>query len=324
MPDIQPDHSTPSGSVPHAFGNALARRWAPALPRPLTGGFLTLLYALRTLASANGELRYERDRKGIPITQIAKACRSNEKDTRRYLTAGLAAGVIATVGETGRGRATVYSLMVNPSPNWPAAVAVLSNSRPKPGQQPAPWQEEQHDRSSDHRDPISETGGSGHRDPNSTETTSDHRDPMEFGSPRPVEFGSPRPDHPGSTHVLPHEMAEVVPQPRDARAREHPSTPACLDGPAPPTLRCLPDPPAGSHRGRGRQVPHGQAPLLMSVPSEPVPMRHEMTRAERDELRASATPDQVRRAIDEIGISQAALVYGWQLINPHLPATTGT
>lgn len=316
----------PSGSVPHAFGNALARRWAPDLPRPLTGGFLCLLYALRTLASADGALRYERDRKGIPITQIAKACRSNEKDTRRYITAAIAAGVVGTIGETGRGRATVYVLLLAPSPNWAAAVAVLSTSRPKPGQEPAPWQEPevQHERSSGHRDPMSGTSGSGHRDPNPTGTTSGHRDPMEFGSPRPVEFGSPRPDHPGSTHVLPHEMAEVVPQPRDARGHEDQSTPAGLDGPAPPALRPLPTLPPGSHRGRGRQVPAGQSPLLMSVPCEPVPVRQDLTRAERDELRAQATPDDVRRAIAEHGISQAALLYGWQLITPHLPATTGT
>lgn len=335
----------PSGSVPvpHAYGNALARRWVFELPRPLKGGFLTLLYALRTLASADGQLRYERDGKGITITQIAKACCSDERDVRTYLTAAIAAGVVGVVtddhgrGRT-RGRATVYTLLMTPSPNWDAAAGIVwvaqkvkaekraERADKRAAAEPAP----QHERTADQTPsrsgdsaPTSHAASPGHCPPNSPEPSSGDSAPAKFGGQCPGEFGGQCPHHPGITHVLPHEMAGVGPQAEVAREHQGgDSPPSGLDGPAPPALRPLPTLPPGSHRGRDRQVPAGQSPLLMSVPCEPVPVRQDLTRAERDELRARATSDDVRRAIEERGISQAALVYGWQLINPHLPATT--
>ncbi|MFB7074272.1 hypothetical protein, partial [Streptomyces sp. NPDC056290] len=123
-----------SGSVPHHFGNALARQWAPVMPRELTGGFLTLLYVLRALASADGRLRYERDGKAITIAQISKAARSDQKDVRDFLEAAVAAGVVAVVddghgqGRT-RGRAVMYALLLCPAPDWQAAAAKLWAAR---------------------------------------------------------------------------------------------------------------------------------------------------------------------------------------------------
>jgi hypothetical protein len=62
-------------------------------------------------------------------------------------------------------------------------------------------------------------------------------------------------------------------------------------------------------------------PLLLSVPCGPVPDRADLTREQRDELRAAATPEAVRRAIEERGMADAARLYGWQLVQPHIPAT---
>lgn len=203
-----------SGSVPHAYGNALAWRWSREMPTALRRGFLTLLYALRAMANANGELRFPD--KPIRIQDIAKAAGASEKDARRYLNAGIAAGVITVKGEQRRGKPTLYVLVVDPSPDWGAAIDVLEKTRRPSGKRPAPWQ--QPEESSGDRDPNQFGGprpeledtvaeevrapatrmGSGDRDPNG----SGHRDP----------------NNPGSTHGSSQDGAEVVPQPQVDRA----------------------------------------------------------------------------------------------------------
>lgn len=92
-----------SGSVPNAFGNALAWRWSRQMPTALRRGFLTLLYALRAMANAAGELRFSGDRQPIRIQDIAKAAGASEKDARRYLDAAIHAGVVVVKGERKRG-----------------------------------------------------------------------------------------------------------------------------------------------------------------------------------------------------------------------------
>lgn len=270
------------GSVPNDWGNALARRWAPDLPRPLAGPTLRMLYALRTLASADGALRY-RDGKGIPLGEIAAACRSDEKDVRRYLTAAIAAGIVGTIGKPKRGKATIYALILTPWPNWAAAVAVLANSERPPGAEPAPWSSTgpsysvlpagSSRRGDLNPSPETEFGGprpeliehgSGVRDCNSPERSSGDRDPAEFGGPRPVDIGGPRLHHPGTTKSN-QEMGEVVPQPEDVRAYAHPADAPSETAAAP--LQTAPDPPPGARAPRPRMqtVPDGQVPLLLSV-----------------------------------------------------------
>ncbi|MGW1546637.1 hypothetical protein [Streptomyces sp. NPDC002346] len=202
--------SRASGSVPHAYGNALAWRWSREMPTSLRRGFLTLLYALRAIANANGELRFPDG--PIRIQDIAKTAGANEKDTRRYLNAGIAAGVVAVKGEQKRGKATLYTLVLSPMPDWGAAEDSLKSTRRPPAKTPAPWQE--------------------------TPNSSGPRDPNQFGPPRPeltdgtaeevrapaTRMGSgprdpngsgPRdPNNPGITHELSHDGAEVVPQPQ--------------------------------------------------------------------------------------------------------------
>ena len=131
-----------SGSVPNAFGNALAWKWSREMPTPLRRGFLTLLYALRAMASANGELRFNGDRKPIRIQDIAKSAGADEKDTRRYLDAAERAGVVTVRGERRRGKATLYVLVVTPWPDWTAAATYLDvTKRERPGRKPGPWSE---------------------------------------------------------------------------------------------------------------------------------------------------------------------------------------
>ncbi|MEV5995376.1 FaeA/PapI family transcriptional regulator, partial [Streptomyces sp. NPDC052115] len=128
-----------SGSVPHAYGNALAWRWSREMPTALRRGFLTLLYAMRAMANANGELRFHGDRKPIRIQDIAKAACVREKDARRYLEAATHAGVVGIRGERRRGVATLYVLLLSPAPDWTAAEAHLTATARKPGKASAPW-----------------------------------------------------------------------------------------------------------------------------------------------------------------------------------------
>jgi hypothetical protein len=105
-------------------------------------GFLTLLYALRAVANANGELRFHGDRKAIRIQDIAKAAGASEKDARRYLNAAVAAGVVGVRGEQRRGRSSLYVLLMCPNPLWGAAEDSLKSSRRAPGKTPPPWKDD--------------------------------------------------------------------------------------------------------------------------------------------------------------------------------------
>ncbi|MFF9910648.1 hypothetical protein [Streptomyces sp. NPDC013457] len=199
-----------SGSVPNAYGNALAWRWSREMPTALRRGFLTLLYALRAMANASGEIRFPDG--PIRIQDIAKAAGASEKDARRYLNAAIAAGVVFVKGEQRRGKPTLYVLMNDPSPDWGAAESSLKSSRRPAGKTPAPWQE-----------PAESSGP---------------RDPNQFGGPRPELEGSepgevrvpatrmgsgprdpigsgPRdPNNPGSTQESSHDGAGVVFKPQ--------------------------------------------------------------------------------------------------------------
>jgi hypothetical protein len=180
------------------------------MPTALRRGFLTLLYAVRAMANASGELRFPD--KPIRIQDIAKAAGASEKDARRYINAAIAAGVIVVKGEQRRGKPTLYVLMVDPSPDWGAAESSLKSSRRPSGKGPAPWQD--------------------------TRESSGDRDPNQFGPPRPeleapepeevrvtaTRMGSghrdpngsgPRdPNNPGTTHESSHDGAGVVFKPQ--------------------------------------------------------------------------------------------------------------
>lgn len=105
-----------------AWANALARQWVPQLPRTLRTGFLRLLYALACLARDDGRLR-EPDGTPITLEVISRAARLDEPYTRTYLSAALAAGVIA-VGVVDDPH--MYVLQLTPTPDWAAAQRTLT------------------------------------------------------------------------------------------------------------------------------------------------------------------------------------------------------
>lgn len=331
MPDIQPDRTGRSGSVPNDWGNALARRWAPQLPRPLRTGFTKLMYALRALASASGELRYP-DGKGIPLSQIATAACADLKDVRAWLAGGIAAGILAA--RQLAGRATVYCLVLHPAPNWAAAVAVIQQHADRRRQRrqkagtPAPWTEP--DQPREHPAPDASTPGDSPSTPAwgdspstpepSTPGDSPHPHP---GGQSPAHLGGPSPSQPCSDHVLHQEMAGVGPQPQDARGRardEDDHRPAEEDAPGErPALRAVPEL-GGRGRRHGPDRYPGQAPLLLPVPgTHSDTMPGHLTDDDRERLRAAATPELVRQAVRELGHGSAVTLYGRHLVWTHAP-----
>jgi len=145
-----------SGSVPNAYGNALAWKWTRQMtPYVRRSGLPTLLYALRAMANPAGELAFQ-DRKAIRIQDIAVAACCREKDARRYLEAAIRAGVVQTLGERKRGKATRYVIVMHPFPDWQAAEDYLKSTARDNTKRPPKWVEEPGD-----------TGeGSGHSGPN--------------------------------------------------------------------------------------------------------------------------------------------------------------
>lgn len=201
-----------SGSVPNAFGNALAWKWTRQMPTYVRrSGLPTLLYALRAMSNAAGELRFG-DRKAIRIQDIAKAACAAEKDARRYLEAAIRAGVVTTRGQRKRGVPTLYVLLPSPFPNWQAAEDHLRATARKPGKRPAAWQEQ----------PES----SGDRDPNQfgpprPELTDGTENEVRVTATRwssgdrdPNGSGDRDPNNPGGFTGFSHERAEVVSQPQ--------------------------------------------------------------------------------------------------------------
>lgn len=203
----QGQDSRAPGSVPNAFGNALAWKWVPAMPTSLRRTrFTTLLYALRAMSNAAGELRFSGDRKAIRIQDIARAIGADEKDARRYLRAAVAAGLVGVKGEQKRGKPTLYVLLLSPYPSWEAAEDALKTSKRKSGKDPAPWQDDEE--SSGDRAP-NQFGGPRPELPNDqTEEVQGTAPPSSSGDRDPNGSGDRAPNNPGKAKELPQDMAE--------------------------------------------------------------------------------------------------------------------
>lgn len=263
----QPDRT--AGSVPHAYGNAIAWRWAREMPAALKrSGLLTLLYALRAMAGANGELKFQSDGRPIRIQDIARAAGCDEKDARDRIEAAILAGVVTVKGERRRGAPTLYAVLVSPCPDWSAAAAYLAEVKRKReearqkrgGRKPAPWSQEESEEfggpppelEADTRPGVRGTApgmGSGDRPPNGS--------------------GGGPPNNPGSTHGVSHDGADAVGQPQ-VDDGWHLQEPPDEDGGTAPGLRAI--------EGCGRPDRTGgqQQPLLLSVHSAgPVPPDHQ-------------------------------------------------
>jgi hypothetical protein len=218
-----------NGSVAHAFGQALATRWAPSMPAAIKRtGLPTLLYAMRQLANPAGVLRFTRDGKPVRLKMIAAAACCDEKDARRYIDAAITAGVVQVEGERKRGSITVFRLLVNPFPDWAAAAAHLeATKRQRPERKAPPWRKGSGPNLggpppvADDAEfggsppPVDEDFGPEVRGTAPLWTTGD-RPPMSSGD-RP-------PNNPWNTHEVSHDRAEVDPQPQvvDGWDREEP------------------------------------------------------------------------------------------------------
>lgn len=198
--------SQKAGSVPNSFGNTLAWTWSREMPRYLKGGFLTMLYVLRTMASASGELRFK-DGKTIRIQDLAKAGGFREQDARRYLEAGYLAGIVMIKGERRRGKSTLYVIPAAAWPNWQAAVDHLkATARQRP-------EEEQAAQSSGH------SGTNSDGEVRSTVARTEEEvgrstvDRPGSGHDGSNGSGHSGPNIPGGTQGFPHDMVDVVTQP---------------------------------------------------------------------------------------------------------------
>ena len=199
-----------SGSVPNAYGNALAWKWTRQMPTYVRrSGLPTLLYALRAMANPAGELRFNKDRKPIRITDIAKAACCREKDCRRYLEAAIRAGVVRTVGERKRGVPTLYVITPVPYPDWQAAEDYLKSTARDNSKRPAKWTQDPDTGSSGHSGPNhigplrpELTGGT----PNEVRATPAR---TSSGHSGPTGSGHSGPNNPGDSQGTPHEVAEV-------------------------------------------------------------------------------------------------------------------
>ncbi|MFJ9754945.1 hypothetical protein [Streptomyces sp. NPDC101149] len=206
------------GSVPHHWGNALAWKWSRDMPTSLRRGFLTVLYVLRAMANASGELRFHADRRPIRIQDIAKAAGCDEKDVRRYLDAAEHAGVVTVKGERRRGRPNLYAIVLSPRPNWDTAAAHLdATKRDRPARKAAPWAADD-DEKFGGRSPELDDGKFGGPPPELTAgTPSEVRGTAPLwssGDRPPLSSGDRPPNNPGEPMELPQEMAGVGFQPQ--------------------------------------------------------------------------------------------------------------
>ncbi|WP_327345908.1 hypothetical protein [Streptomyces europaeiscabiei] len=216
---VDEQDSRKEGGVPNSFGNALAWKWTRQMPRGLKGGFLTMLYALRAMAAASGELRFK-DGKPIRIQDLAKAAGCREHDARRYLDAGIRAGVVLVDGERRRGKATRYAIPGDVLwPDWKSAEDYLKATARRRAQ------DEEPEDSSGHSGTNSEAGSSGRKGTNQfgpqrhelgaadEESVRATEARMGSGHSGPTGSGRSGPNNPGSSHGVSHDGADVVTQP---------------------------------------------------------------------------------------------------------------
>lgn len=218
--DDQPQGQA-SGSVAHTYRNTLFWKWSRQMPKGLTSSFVAVLQSLAAASDPAGYVRF-RDGKAIRIKDIAAASRVDEKDARRYLRAAVEAGVVAVKGEQRRGRSALYAIVLNPCPDWDAAVASLTSTRRKARHAP-PWLgDPENGGVSPELDGV-ENGGL------TPELSEDHgkgergtHPRLRTGDSPPFGSGDSPPYIPGVIHGLSHDGVEVCSQPQVVGASEVP------------------------------------------------------------------------------------------------------
>lgn len=331
MSDPQPDRA--SGGVPHTYRLRMLWRWVPGMPPGLRRrkGFLNALQTLAALADVQGRSRFQDNGQPIRITQLAKAMGSAEKDCRRFLTAAIAAGILTTEEAPRRGRVTVYVLVVALSPRWEAALAVLTAGGADAGDEVAG--RGQFGGSSPEPDEAREHPGSGDGSPNFGPVQPDPvrvtGTPCSSGDGYPLSSGDGSPNNPGVPTDLPHEMAGLGSQLRDARGAKttHERAEAEPAAEAEPVLRSVDGSHSAARAGRVRpSVPDGQMPLLMSVPAPHGPQESPAAPDTGDHL-IGAPREGWRGRVARERPDDAAAVYGDRWTGEHaryLTHPTGT
>ncbi|MGJ5895126.1 hypothetical protein ACSCBZ_24700 [Streptomyces niveiscabiei] len=278
------EQSPASGSVAHAYGNALVWKWVPAMPAALKRSHVhTLLYALRSMANPAGELRFNGTRDPFRIKDIARAAGADEKDVRDRLEAAIRAGVVRVLGERRRGRSALYSLALTPCPDWAAAVTYLEGVKglreeakqeraAKKGSAPkaAPWADENGGRS-----PEPETPENGGPPPvlegGDQESERGTAPRLSSGDRPPFGSGDRPPNNPGSTQGISQEgvgvgfQPQVVGPPGDQDQPQEPNPDDPTTWPLCPACRrrVMPDP-----RRPGRTVHARCEQYLASQPAD--------------------------------------------------------
>lgn len=271
MSDTPPQRPA-SGSVPHTFRLRLAR-WVPRMPLALRRqkAFLFALSTVAAMADTAGRTRWHADenRPGRPLRlkELAAAMGSDDKDARRYLTAGIAAGVLRTEAPPSRGRTTVYVLNPLPyDPHWAAALAVLTAGGADT--RTAEPRTVENGGASPVLDAPAGHPSSGDASLNSARGERGTVPPLSSGDGSPMRTGDGPPNITRGTHEHPHEMVAVGPQVRDARGHDHHERAGEPDPAGPQPLRSVPPPAPGSRTGgRPARTPEGQPPLLLPVPA---------------------------------------------------------
>lgn len=226
MSTDEPQQGQAPGSVPNHFGNALAWRWVPNMPTPLKRAHLhTLLYTMRAMANASGELRFKGDHKPIRIQDIAKAAGADEKDARDRMEAAIKAGVVVVKGERRRGVRALYVIVVSPWPDWGAAVSHLEQvkklreegrKRREGGRKPAPWKDEEPEFGGPppELDDPKNGGPPPELQPDSGEEVRGTAPRPSSGDRPPNGSGDRPPNNPGVIHESSHKGVEVSSQPQ--------------------------------------------------------------------------------------------------------------
>lgn len=202
------DQEQRTGGIPHAFGNAVAWKYVDAMSPYLKRGFLTMLYSMRQHAAPSGDLVFNSgERKPIKLSVLSRSAGCREKDGRRYIEAGIRAGVLSVV-ERQRGKATKYRLVVNPWPDWAAAEAYLRATSRGTGKK-FTIEDEDTPETSGHCGPS----GNHVDEDEGTDSVGATVAPTVTGHSGPSTSGHSGPDIPCVTQAVHHDVADVVTQP---------------------------------------------------------------------------------------------------------------
>jgi hypothetical protein len=311
----------------------MAWQWVPKMPAALRRqkAFLFALQTVAAMADSAGRTRWHiegQEDAGRPLRlkELAVAMGSDEKDARRYLAAGIAAGILTTEQAPRRGRTTVYVLLLPPStPRWAAALAVLTAGGA------GAVEDDAHARSEfGGPSPVLDTpaaqASSGNRPPNSAGVTASQErgtsPRWSSGDGSPSRTGDCPPNKARYYQGTTQERVSVGPQLRDARGHDGHERVEDVSSVEGRPLRAVDGVRSGVRPARSS----GQLPLLMPVPAPRGPQEPPAAPSAGDRS-IGAPRDGWRALVARERPDDAQAVYGdrWRGDHAHhLPGHTGT